>query len=66
MGRHMAVNPAVQREIAKRFKEVRRLHLRGVNVVLPDINRLEKLMLDEKNEYVNLMKEASKDEDFIK
>jgi hypothetical protein len=43
----MAVNPVVQEEIKKRFKEIRRLHTRGVKMVFPDITRLEKLMLDE-------------------
>jgi len=46
-GLPMAVNPAVQKELTKRFKEVRRLHSRGVKVVFTDILRLEKLMLDE-------------------
>ena len=43
----MPVNPAVQEEIMKRFKEVRRLHSIGAKVVFPDIVRLEKLMLEE-------------------
>ena len=43
----MAVNPVVQKEIVKRFKEIRRLYARGVKMVFPDITRLEKLMLDE-------------------
>jgi len=43
----MAVNHAVQREIIKRFKEIRRLYSRGVKMVFPDIKRLEKLMIDE-------------------
>jgi len=43
----MPVNPAVQREVLQNFKEVRRLHARGVRMIFPDINRLEKLMLAE-------------------
>ena len=43
----MAVNPVVQDEIVQQFKEVRRLYARGVRMVFPDINRLERLMLDE-------------------
>jgi hypothetical protein len=43
----MAVNHVVQDEIAKRFKEIRRLYARGVKMVFPDILRLEKLMLFE-------------------
>ena len=43
----MAVNHAVQEEIIKRFKEIRRLYSRGVKMVFPDITRLERLMTDE-------------------
>jgi len=43
----MPVNPVVQEEITKRFKEVRRLYARGVKMVFPDITRLEKIMIDE-------------------
>ena len=43
----MAVNPVVQDEIIKRFKEVRRFYARGVKMVFPDIDRLEKMMIDE-------------------
>ncbi|MDR1246708.1 MAG: hypothetical protein LBK57_06715 [Clostridiales Family XIII bacterium] len=43
----MAVNPVVQEEIMKRFKEIRRLYARGVKIVFPNITRLEKLMLNE-------------------
>jgi hypothetical protein len=43
----MAVNIEVQEEIVKQYKEVRRLHSRGIKIVFPDINRLEKLMIDE-------------------
>ncbi|MCL2201809.1 MAG: hypothetical protein FWB75_07565 [Oscillospiraceae bacterium] len=43
----MAVNPAVQKEIIKRFKDVRRLYSRGIKVIFPNITHLEKLMLDE-------------------
>ena len=46
-GMPMAVNPVVQEEIVKRFKEIRRLYARGVKLVFPDITRLEKLMKDE-------------------
>jgi hypothetical protein len=46
-GNPMPVNPIVQADIASRFKEIRRLYSRGVKMVFPDINRLEKLMLDE-------------------
>ena len=43
----MAVNPAVQDKIVKRFKEIRRLYSRGVKMVFPDITCLEKLMMAE-------------------
>ena len=43
----MAVNPAVQAVILRRFKEVRRLYSRGVKIVFTDIERLEKLMSEE-------------------
>ena len=43
----MPVNPVVQKEIVKRFKEIRRLYARGIKMVFPDITRLEKLMMDE-------------------
>jgi hypothetical protein len=43
----MAVNPVVQEEIIKRFREIRRLYSRGVKMVFPDIVRLERLMLEE-------------------
>jgi len=43
----MAVNPEVQEEIVQQFKEVRRLYARGVRMIFPDINRLERLMLEE-------------------
>jgi hypothetical protein len=46
-GVSMPVNLAVQKELFKRFKEIRRLYARGVKMVFPDITRLEKLMLDE-------------------
>ena len=46
----MAVNPVVQKELIKRFKEIRRLYARGVKMVFPDIARLEKLMVDELTE----------------
>ena len=45
----MAVNPVVQEKITKRFKEVRRLFAKGVKMVFPNIERLERLMLDELN-----------------
>jgi hypothetical protein len=47
----MAVNPVVQEEIIKRFKEIRRLYSRGVIMVFTDIARLEKLMTDELAEH---------------
>ena len=43
----MPVNPVVQEEIIKRYKEIRRLYARGIKMVFPDIIRLEKLMMDE-------------------
>ena len=46
-GLPMAVNPAVQKELLKRFKEIRRLYARGIKMVFPDILRLEKLMMKE-------------------
>jgi len=47
----MPVNPVVQDEIIKRFKEIRRLYSRGVKMVFTDITRLEKLMIDEHTEH---------------
>jgi hypothetical protein len=46
-GKPMPVNPVVQADIISRFKEIRRLYSRGVKMVFPDIDRLEKLMLNE-------------------
>jgi len=46
-GSPMQVNPAVQKIITSRFKEVLRLYRRGIKMVFPDIIRLEKLMLEE-------------------
>jgi hypothetical protein len=46
-GLPMAVNPVVQEEITKRFKEIRRLYARNIKMVFPDITRLEKLMMNE-------------------
>ena len=43
----MAVNPVVQEAIIQQFKEIRRMHARGIPTIFPDINRLERLMLDE-------------------
>jgi len=43
----MAVNPVVREKILRQFKEVRRLYARGIRMVFPDIDRLERLMLDE-------------------
>jgi hypothetical protein len=54
----MAVNPAVRHEIVKRFKEIRRLHSRGVKMVFPDITRLEKLMLDELADETGVQREV--------
>jgi len=45
----MPVNPEVVDEVLKRFREVRRLHSRGAKVVFPDIDRLERLMLAERD-----------------
>ena len=45
----MPVNPEVVEEVLKRFREVRRLHSRGAKVVFPDIDRLERLMLAERD-----------------
>jgi hypothetical protein len=50
----MAVNPAVQKQLTAQFKEVRRLHSRGVKIVFTDINRLEKLMLTKKYDLILL------------
>ena len=41
------VNSRLQRTISQNFRELLRLQQRGVCVVFPDINRLERLMLDE-------------------
>jgi hypothetical protein len=46
-GMPMAVNPVVQDEIIRRFKEIRRFYARGIKMVFTDIIRLEKLMIDE-------------------
>jgi hypothetical protein len=41
------VNMRLQRLIGQNFRELLRLQRRGVRIVFPDINRLERLMLDE-------------------
>jgi hypothetical protein len=41
------VNTRLQTIVNRNFREVLRLHSRGVKIVFPDISRLEKLMLDE-------------------
>jgi hypothetical protein len=46
-GMPMPVNIAVQEEIVKRYKEIRRFYASGIKMVFPDITRLEKLMMDE-------------------
>jgi len=43
----LPVNIVVQREIEKRFKEIKRLYSRGIKMIFTDVVRLEKLMLDE-------------------
>ena len=43
----MAVNPVVQDEITKRFKEIRRLFSKGIKMVFPDIANIEKIMAAE-------------------
>jgi len=42
------VNSKLQREINRNFRELLRLHRKGIKTVFPDIIRLEKLMLDER------------------
>ena len=39
----------LQISIDRNFREVRRLHKLGVKLVFPDIDRLEKLMLSERD-----------------
>ncbi|GHU81423.1 hypothetical protein FACS1894191_8300 [Clostridia bacterium] len=41
------VNTRLQTIIDRNFRELLRLHRRGVKIIFPDITRLEKLMLDE-------------------
>jgi hypothetical protein len=41
------VNTRLQAIIDRNFRELLRLHRKGVKIVFPDITRLEKLMLDE-------------------
>ena len=41
------VNTRLQTILSRNFREVLRLHRRGVKIVFPDIIRLEKMMLDE-------------------
>ena len=41
------VNSRLQRTISQNFRELLRLQQRGVPIVFPDINRLERLMLNE-------------------
>ena len=41
------VNTRLQTVIDRNFRELLRLHRRGIRIVFPDITRLEKLMLDE-------------------
>jgi hypothetical protein len=46
-GRAVPLEDRVIEEVRKAFGEVRRLHSRGARIVFPDINRLDRLMLDE-------------------
>ena len=48
-GRPVPVEERVKTELLKAFMEVRRLHSRGAKVVFPDIDRLERLMLAERD-----------------
>jgi hypothetical protein len=41
------VNTRLKAIIDRNFRELLRLHRKGVRIVFPDITRLEKLMLDE-------------------
>ena len=41
------VNQRLQKILDMNFREVMRLHKRGAKIVFPDINRLEKLMINE-------------------
>ena len=41
------VNTRLQTIINRSFRELLRLHRRGVKIVFPNITRLEKLMIDE-------------------
>ena len=45
------VNTRLQTIIDRNFRELLRLHRRGVKIVFPDILRLEKLMIDEQAEH---------------
>jgi len=45
------VNTRLQTIINRNFRELLRLHRRGVKIVFPDILRLEKLMIDEQAEH---------------
>jgi hypothetical protein len=43
------VNPRLQKLLDINYRNILRLHKQGAKVICPDINRLEKLMLDELN-----------------
>jgi hypothetical protein len=45
------VNTRLQTIIDRNFRELLRLHRRGVKIVFPDILRLEKLMIDEQGKH---------------
>ena len=48
------VNTRLQIIINRNFREILRLHRKGVRIVFPDISRLEKLMIDELNADMNI------------
>jgi hypothetical protein len=45
----LPINADVKAQLIKRYKEIQRLRSRGITLVFPDIDRLEKLMLDIRN-----------------
>ena len=46
-GKPVEVAPALQKEILEKFKNAKRLKYAGINVIFPDIVKLEKMMLAE-------------------
>jgi hypothetical protein len=48
-GNPAPVNQRLQKRIGQHARELLRLHKRGIKIIFPDIDRLEKTMLDKRS-----------------